>query len=215
LESSERASWRRRLSGWVDPAEFARLVDACHESCDGNALIQHGLGFWRDGWIAAQHALHLEANGVRLLHPEPHPDYALLVGDAMLEFEATEGMRPGRRRGDEFREHASLLAQGLSASRPDPSEEWLTPKLAETILKERSKAKALKPYAGRCGLVIYLNESDYGFSRTPIMERFVGSTSAAGQVFQSVDILWGSRLHHIWRAGAAVFTTRDASIPDL
>lgn len=203
MKPRERLAWHRQLSGWYDPVDFTRAVDACDDDSgiDG-PLTQHGLGFWRDAWIAAQHATLTNADGVRLLHPKQHPDYALLIGGSEFEFEATEAMRPERRRGDEFRADAILVAQGLPAVRCDPVENWLTPALASSILKTRSDAKALKPYANQCGLVIYLNETSYGANEQDIKGTFATATEGAGKVFQSVDVLWKSQIHHVWRAGA-------------
>lgn len=198
----DHANWLDRLANWDDPISFGRQVTDCHAALGKfSAMIHHGTGFWRDAWIAARFASFVNADEVRLLHPEPFPDFAVKVDGVELWFEATEAMRPERRRGDEFREDLATLDRGEVPIRQDPDENWLTAELAFAILKARSDQKSIKTYAPQCGLVIYLNESDYGTNEQEIKNSFAPATQAAGVVFQSVDVLWKEDFHRVWTAG--------------
>ncbi|GAA0267529.1 hypothetical protein GCM10009127_04050 [Alteraurantiacibacter aestuarii] len=160
-------------------------------------MIEHGTQFWRDAWIAAEFGKLSKADQVRLLHPEPFPDFAARFGSLTRHFEATEAMLP-RRRGDEYREDLEAHSAGQTVLREHPSEQWLTASTTYTLLKRAAAKKAEKPYAPNCSLIIYLNESDYGSEGQQIEEQFKSATEIAARRFQSVHILWGSKLHTVW-----------------
>lgn len=202
MDRASITEWKARLSTWCTPTEFKLMVEDCRKSAGRfGTLTHHGMGFWRDAWLAAEHAVHLRSHAVQLIHPREFPDYAMKIGNAVFEFEATEAIRPERRRADEFRQDLVAIEQGQSANREHPFEEWLTPKLAFSILRSRSENKARKSYANRCGLLIYLNESEYGSNEQAIRNVFGPATEAAGKTFLSVDILWNSQFHRVWLAG--------------
>ena len=202
METAERNAWIAKLSCWQDPAQFGRLVSECHEALGQfGAMIEHGTGFWRDAWLAQQQSIHLKACSVRLLHPEPYPDFALMLGTDELRFETTEAIGRLRRRGDEYREDLRLVEQGILPVRQDPADAWLSPEMAFELLQQRASAKACKPYAGACGLLIYLNESEYGSNEQAIRDTFLGATEPAGLTFRTVDVLWHSQVHRVWDSG--------------
>lgn len=199
---SDRTYWLERLSSWSDPASFAQLVSEC-DAAMGRfaAMTQHGTQFWRDAWIAAAFSKFVAAERVRLLHPQPFPDFELVLGGECCLFEATEALQPGRRRGDEFREDLEKEEKGEPTARPHPSEDWLTPKRTFDLLEKAAKRKSEKPYATACGLVIYLNDSDYGSDTEGVVGTFQSATKCAGRRFQSVHILWDSRCFLVWNNG--------------
>ena len=211
--SFDRNAWLTTLSEWQSPLQMNENVEACNAQAEEfGPMINHGLGFWRDAYIAEKFAAHMNAEQVRLLHPRPSPDFAIKVGEQVFEFEATEAMDPNRRRGDEYREALAKIEKGLSTVQHDPESDWLTPDRAKDILSQASKKKAEKMYPDGCGLVIYLNWSCYDVQLKEIIATFVEATSEAGAAFQSVNILYGEKCYRTWENGKAVdlnFTAVD------
>jgi len=201
-EEFDRSYWLGKLTRWSDPETFDNLVDDCSAALGPpGPMIRHGTDFWRDAWIASQFAKQSGAGRVRLLHPAPYPDFAVVLDGREFKFEATEALRENRRRGDEFREDLEKLERGENAVRHDPVEDWLTPDSAARLLRRCSESKARKSYASTCGLVIYLNESEYRTNEPNIRRTFLDATAAAGRAFQSVDVFWNSRFQRVWTAG--------------
>ncbi len=199
MAKSEKVEWNLALSKWSDVPTFRSNLDACSDALgDFAVMIEQGTGFWRDAWIAERYAVLSGADEVRLLHPLPFPDFAVRKAGVTRNFEATEAMRPGRRRGDEYRDGLERRCQGKSIARLHPESDWLTPQSAFEILKLRSENKAAKPYAKNCGLVIYLNESDYDTQSNKIASVFSEATEAAGRKFESVTVLWSNQLYQVW-----------------
>jgi hypothetical protein len=198
----DRDYWLTKLSGWNEPKTFDGLVKACSQALGPfEAMIRHGTGFWRDAWIASQFAQHARCEQVRLLHPEPAPDFAVVLDGVEHRFEATEALGIQRRRGDEYRSDLAALERGESVVHPHPVEDWLNPQRAFDMLKTAADRKAGKAYADSCGLVIYLNDSDYGSDAERIRETFGRATISAGLAFQSVDVLWDSQVYRVWESG--------------
>jgi len=198
----DRDFWLRELSRWNEPQTFDDLVMECHRQLGQfGAMIHHGTGFWRDAWIASKFSRQSSADHVRLLHPDPSPDFAVRRNGAEALFEATEAMRAGRRRGDEFREDLDAISRGETPIRQDPVEEWLTPETANQMLNAAATRKSGKAYAGGCGLVIYLNESNYDSDEQGIIETFGLATKPAGERYRSVHILWKERFWPTWSEG--------------
>ena len=195
----DRVRWLGQFSTWCDPTTFQQLVSECRaELPPFGAMINHGLVFWRDAWIASQVSSELRADEVRLLHPSPFPDFALRRLGVETWFEATEAMPKGRRRGDEFKENLAAFERGESAIRQHPEYDWLTEQKAFEMLKSAADQKANKSYASQCGLVIYLNDSEYKTRQLKVVETFRPATELAGKKYQSVHVLWNSQLHDVW-----------------
>lgn len=193
--SFDRSFWLNQFGERQSLKAFSSLVDRCYEELGSLAVFtQHGTNFWRDAWVASKAAYYLNATEVRLLEPIPFPDFALYFGDVEQVFEATEIIRSDRRRGDELKGMAERGDTILS----HPEDQWLTPESAGRLLSLASEKKARKRYAQDCGLVIYLNETDYDLKRQETLSTFVKSTRAAGEVFQTVDILFSERMWRTW-----------------
>ncbi|WP_374391560.1 hypothetical protein [Sphingopyxis sp.] len=135
------------------------------------------------------------------LHPEERPDFEIALDEITYRYEATEVDRPGRLRGLEFDQIVQLAAADKSTVMPDPEENWLTPERATSALDEACRKKVSKGYSADCGLVIYLNWSDYGFHHDQIVGTFGNATAAASTTFASVDILWAGELFEVWSLG--------------
>lgn len=200
MERAKLKAWAERLACWSEVDAFNDAVKGCSEEL-GSPLTQHGMTFWRDAWLAGQHALLIQAERVRI-HPEQYPDYGLAISGRELLFEATEAMRPGRRRGDEFREAAAKVARSEPAVQHDVPDEWLTPEQSFCFLKNSADKKATKNYAAECGLLIYLNAPSCASDPASIVSTFAKATATAGAAFLSVDVLWNSRLFRVWNRGS-------------
>lgn len=191
----DRNFWLNEFGKRQSLKAFGSLIDRCCEELGSLAVFtQHGTNFWRDAWVASKAAHYLNATEVRLLDPLPFPDFALYFENDERAFEATEILRWDRRRGDELKAMAERGETIIS----HPEDQWLTPESAMKFLSRASEKKARKPYAQDCGLVIYLNETDYDLDRQEILSTFVKSTKAAGEVFESVDILFSDKMWRTW-----------------
>lgn len=203
MDKARRRFWASRLAEWSDVPDFIQLVKECHREAGFGTLINHGMGFWRDAWLAAKHAKLSGASSVRLLQSVPYPDYQLRLDGSEHSFEATEAIKSRRRRGDEFREDLEASDRGQFLIRADPEDQWLNPTLALELLNRCAIKKAAKPYASSCGLLIYLNESNYGSDAPGIEATFKEGTRVAGELFQSVHVLWSGRLYEVWKHGSS------------
>jgi hypothetical protein len=188
----------KQLSEWQNLDTFKTLLE--REDIESNADVVNdaGLGQWRDGWIAHATAKALDADVVRLIHPELQPDFEVRVGEQEFLYEATELMRPGRRRHDEVR---TACAAGLTTVE-DPVDNWVTRPNFLKALTISSEKKAGKRYPAGCRLVIYVNVGwingpepigmslDDQFGLQSLSE----AAEAARQSFASVELLHQSRL---------------------
>ena len=112
---------------------------------------------------------------------------------------------PERRRGDEYRQRTARLAAGHQATEDDPVEEWARrAERVPAILHERCVKKAAKQYAGRAGLLVYLNINDYGIRQREIETCFQNATAPAKASFASVWVLWKVQAYHSWEQGEPV-----------
>lgn len=195
---------RARLEQWLPIDQFERELHSVEEVFGEFAPLRSlgsaPLGFWRDGKICASYAKFRDATMCRLC-PEERPDFEIVLRGITYRYEATEVDRPSRRRGLEFDRIIKLKAAGESTVTQDPEEHWLTPELARSAIGDACRRKLLKDYEADCGLVIYLNWSDYGFHHQQIVDVFQDATSAASTKFASIDILWSGELHQIWDLG--------------
>lgn len=171
-----------------------KKLEALSEQLGDEVLIQPRAGFFRDAFCAAHFAVVRQADAVRLAHPEPRPDFKLRWEDRIESFEVIEADTPGRRRDQEFRREA---AAG-SGVRPFPEEEWLTPAVAESILRSAAERKARGGYDSSCRLLIYLNPIEFGVHQQAIEQLMKPATEAAASTFAEVWVLWKGRAYHAW-----------------
>jgi hypothetical protein len=80
LTASERNEWKERLQVRMSPDEMVRFVDELSEITDAWMLMQPGLEFVRDAWIASRFARICDAKEVRLW-PDTRPDFELYRGN--------------------------------------------------------------------------------------------------------------------------------------
>jgi len=118
----------------------------------GFQLINTGRsGFYKEAHLAARFAPWRGASHV-WLHDNDPPDFWLEVENKALSFEATEILRPGRRRDQELQ---YIMENKLL--QPDPAENWLSVDENVALLNGAVRAKSADRYRHVFGLVLYLN----------------------------------------------------------
>jgi hypothetical protein len=81
-------------------SEVGRLLSGVHSTA---YFTNPRLQWLRDAWIADSFARAIGAHQVRLPE-ELWPDFEIRCSDgSIIQYEATEAMEPGRKRGDEYR----------------------------------------------------------------------------------------------------------------
>jgi len=150
----ELAAWRRVISEWLGPAEFAAMVEDLRDAHGDHAIDQAGSVF-RDAWVAAKCAETWEAEGVRL-GADP-PDFELRWGRRGVSFEVVEVQAPGRRRGDELKADRRKTPAERAAPVDVPQEAWTPAADVLAQLRRTAAAKAAVSYAAGSALIVYLN----------------------------------------------------------
>ena len=127
---------------------------------------------------------------------DAYPDFALRFQDSAQEFELTEVLRPGRIRGQEYKEDAKRRARG---EKPvvrgfDPAEER---ELAYTCVPKAVERKAERNYKPAANLVVLVQlflfepgDVDWG--------RLSESTRPWKDDFPSIWLLWSNRVYQCW-----------------
>jgi hypothetical protein len=149
-------------------------------------------GFWRDGYIAFHTARSLGASHVRLI-AEPQPDFAVCIGNDEFLYEATELLKPERKRHDEYR---ATAASG-NPTQNDPQENWVTEPDFLGALLNSATSKSLKNYPLGCRLVIYVNVGWINSSKSiaaPLIDVFglqalQDAVHPASAKFQQISLL--------------------------
>lgn len=131
--------------------DFLRRVNEISDEY-GFQLINTGRsGFYKEAYLAARFAPWRGASHV-WLHDNDPPDFWVEVDGEALSFEATEVLRPDRRRDQEL-QHIMETEE----IQHDPVENWLS--VAENIrlLNDAVQAKSADRYLHVHGLLLYLN----------------------------------------------------------
>jgi hypothetical protein len=139
------------LHDWLPYADFSRILD--HQGSVGNEVVTSPhYQYWRDAWIACETARNHRASHVCLIH-DPRPDFAIRIDDEQFLYEATEALKPARRRNDEYRAQRTSEANII----PDPVDDWVSPEDVIAKIRERANDKSAKDYPFGCRLVICVN----------------------------------------------------------
>jgi hypothetical protein len=136
---------------WTFVEDCARTIEDIGKTGTEVVTSPH-FGKWRDGYITLGTARALGASHVRLVS-EPQPDFTIRIATVDFLFEATELLKPGRRRHDEYRaaETSGQLTQD------DPEADWISEADFLKALRDRATSKCNKNYPSGCHLVIYIN----------------------------------------------------------
>ena len=176
---------------WTDTDDFARIIDEIGKVGDEAVTSPH-YGHWRDGYIALQTARASGASHVRLV-AEPQPDFVIRVGTDELIYEATELLKPGRRRHDEYRAATELG----TLIHHDAEENWITAEGFLTALRNRATSKSEKIYPLGTRLVVYINVGWISSPESicsPLEKMFTlgalrDAVHSASEKFERIDLL--------------------------
>ncbi|MBM3568885.1 MAG: hypothetical protein FJX46_09035 [Alphaproteobacteria bacterium] len=201
-EISQHRGW---LQKWRAPGRMLEYVDNLMDRLGSeNLFTQAGVGFVREAWIAGKFGAGRGVEAVRLV-ADQWPDFEICQNATVQKFEATEADLPGRRRGAQYRAAARKAAQGASLVKHvslGNSIEWADQ--VSAILKSACGRKLESEYAGRTGLVIYLNSiSVYGIRQREIEDCFQSATRCAKDAFQEIWILCSDTAYLVWNDGQA------------
>ena len=144
---------------WWPPLAFLTVVLEHNRDVPSDAFFARAeLQPLREAYAAGLFATILsETQAVALrLRRDRFPDFDLRIGEHIQAFELVEADKPGRRRGDEYKEAAQREAEGLPPSvehfDPDAEEQAAPEAIREAIAK-----KAQKSYAPAPPLLVYVN----------------------------------------------------------
>ena len=191
LSAQERKRWRRALSNWQTPDSMIGKADALSTLLGQAAPTQAGLEFFREAFVAGRFASAVGAEHVRLVHPDPRPDFELRTRGQVEAFELVEADTPGRRRGEAYAEPA---AGPVSA----PEAGWLTAEGAAAMLATAAAKKADGRYDRGVRLLIHLNPTDHDAQQAEIETAMKPATAAAANVFAEVWVFWKDRPYRVW-----------------
>jgi hypothetical protein len=204
LTRGERRQWLDEFCRWQTPLSFSARVDDLWRERGDFLLTDPRAAFFREAHSAARFGRLRSANLVRLIAAD-RPDFELQIGSIIQQYEFTEADMPGRRRGQEIEADRAIASDDL-VIRPFPSEEWLTPAMADQILRGAAAKKSSAKYDPTWGLLILLNPIEFGAFQAEIESVMRDATASAGRRFADVWVLWSGRAYHTWSAGTCQFS---------
>ncbi len=194
LTKDQRAQWMRRLSSWQAPQCMIDKAEEVRELLGSEALVQPRAGFFREAFVAGRFADVRHADHVRLVHPDPRPDFELRFGSRVEAFELVEADTAGRRRDLEIRLERDAGVEVV----PFPVEEWLTPGEAQSLLQAAAVKKSDGRYDPACRLLIYLNPVEFDVHRAAILAAMKPATASAKDRFAEVWVMWKGEAFQTW-----------------
>jgi hypothetical protein len=157
----------------------------------------------REAWAAGRFGKALELQGhtvaVKLATElERFPDFHLNCDGSEYDFEFTEALPPGRRRGDEYRDYFGKL----TALRPYHS---LSRKEGQDAVAAAIRRKANKFYAGKPHLLVYADFSGEGIDLRECLAQGGGDCTQFASVWILMT-LWVAKLSDSGTFRAAALT---------
>ena len=192
--SIERGRWHPRNSFQTTLDQILAGVDSA------DYFNQPGMQWLQDAFIAGEFSRHVDASEI-MLPTDDWPDFKVKQSNGhVLRCEATEAMEDGRKRGAEY---ADWKRKGYPL-RHTWQEELDTGKaITPRVLQSAITRKVKKGYSlGAAALVVYLNVSS-SFRDDEVTAQFANLTKPAWGPFNSVWVLWGSKLYSCWPEPAA------------
>ena len=190
------AEWFER---WWPPLEFLTVVHQHNRDVPSEAFFARAdLQPLREAYAAGLFATILsgtQAVALRLRR-DRFPDFDLRTGERIQAFELVEADRPGRKRGDEYKEAARREAKGLPSSvehfDPDAEEQ-----AAPEAIRLAIARKARKHYAPAPPLLVYVN---FWLFHAPSLtqEQFAELVAPWRGQFPEIWLLWGANAIRCW-----------------
>lgn len=186
LTRAEIKELKCRLSEWQTPQAMLDFTnDLIDRIGDANFFNQSGLEFIRESWTAAKFAIGRNAEKVRLVS-DPQPDFELRIGGNIEMFEATEAMRDGDMRGDEYKKGGRCMEIGGGP------EQWdAVKKQMPDLIRSAVQRKLDKTYPKHTQLVIYPDPgSEFGTRHEEIKRCFPSMIKNKEEVLEKFDAVW-------------------------
>lgn len=204
LTKDERKSWQERLSRWQTPEEMQEAVRELCGALHLDMLIQAGISFAREAWIAAKFGADHGAAAVRIV-PEEWPDIETRDASGVHQFEIVEADVPGRKRTKEFKEAAEKIKRGESTLVHTPEDMQDRSALVDEAIQAATEKKVEKRYGARCSLIIMLNfGGEYGIGAEAVGAILHSATADARSAFDEVWLLWRDDAYLLWQNGERV-----------
>ena len=198
LSPAQLRSFKLSLSQWQSAGAFVERTNELMDSIGAVQFFNDGsLAFARDASVGARLASVSKADEVRLCHGA-WPDYEERFGTSVEQYEITEALMPGRRRGEEWKQ---AEADGFPLTH-DPGERWVErARAAPRAVHSAALKKAVKRYPPTASLIVYLNIGVYGSLKAETEGALTECTACAKDHFHRVIVLWGDRLYVTWDGG--------------
>jgi hypothetical protein len=203
LSVSSRNDWKARFAQPQSPASLKALVGELNDLVGDQFVTDNTMTWAREAHVSGRFASSIGASSAWI---DDRPDLGVGMPDGTKAFyEITEVIEPGRRRNDEYREDRARQEVGESAVRYFQPDNVSSTRSALKLAAEK-KGQKVQTYGSSCGLVLYLNTDLMVFDdvAAELEESLHADTSAAGNVFSDVWVLWSDRLYHVWSGGSAV-----------
>jgi hypothetical protein len=183
---AEMAAARKALEQRQTPEEFIAKIKSFAPLVKSSVLFNKpNAQFLLDATTIAELSKHRKLKHVRLA--EQH-DGEAEDESGTFDIEVTEIQRPGRRRGDEYREQS-----------PKVTHVPFDPNLGQTIATELAKGiqkKADKKYASKSLLLVYLNLSSQGGRLGKEVEAAIAAEKQRhANTFREICLLWNDKLY--------------------
>ena len=144
-------SLKAELTRRMTTANFLSRVNEISDAYGFQLVNTARSGFYKEAYLAARFAPWRGASHVWLNDSDP-PDFWVEVDKVALSFEATEVLRPDRRR-----DHELQLIMETEEVQHDPVGNWLSVDENIKLLNDAVQTKSADRYLHVHGLILYLN----------------------------------------------------------
>lgn len=213
ITSEEQREWKARLEQPMSPAEMRRVWKEYKAIIGSQMLVQPGVEFLRDAFVAYRFAGTVGALNVHLIS-SPRPDFATGITNRCHRFEVTEADWPDRKRSDEYKfKHIPEEISGTAKVEYAP--ELFSMKaddafeMANRVVSEKCDGR----YEKTDGLVVYLQPGSWSDERRAVEAILPRATEIARDHFEEVWVLWGSRLYLLWQFGRRCILNSPFPVP--
>jgi hypothetical protein len=204
ITPAEKKAWKLELEQRQTPEDMARRWNAFHVEIGAEMLVQAGVEFMRDAYVAHRFAAHRQADAVWLVD-QIRPDFGVQLAHAEFLFEVTEADWPDRRRSDEYKKHIiPKLRAGTPTVEEDPNRFRMTPEQAVALLQHAALEKVSGNYDIDWGLVILLQPRSWPSVVGGVEAVLASGTEVAKEAFREVWVDWGATFYLVWRDGRPV-----------
>lgn len=213
ITRQEQREWKARLEQPMSPAEMRRIWNECKAIIGSQMLVQSGVEFLRDAFVAHRFAGAVGALSVRLI-AEPRPDFATGIVNRCHRFEVTEADWRDRKRSDEYKfKHIPEQVSGTAKVEYAPELFSMKADQAFEMVNRVATEKCDGRYEKTDGLVVYLQPGSWSDERRAVEATLPRATEIAREHFEEVWVLWGTRLYLLWQFGRRCLLNSPFRVP--